>query len=111
MGRSGKVNPAFLYRNELDPKNHTITQESNGQELPGDQEMEKFMKISLRMSFAWSHLNNHLYVGYNLTVMFTRCCMFIYSAIYSISYIVLSKMESCLGPDAFLSLLNMNGST
>ena len=92
-------------------KSRLLPRSLNGQELPGDQGMEKFMKISLRMSFAWSHLNNHLYVGYNLNVMFTRCCMFIYSTIYSISYIVLSKMESCLGPDAFLSLLNMNGST
>ena len=50
MGRSGKVNPTFLYRNELDPKKQTITQELNGQELPGDQVTEKFMILSLRMN-------------------------------------------------------------
>ena len=37
VGRSGKVNPAFLYRNELDLEKQTITQELYGQKLPGDQ--------------------------------------------------------------------------
>ena len=32
----GKVNPAILYRNELDPKKQTITQELYGLKLPVD---------------------------------------------------------------------------
>ena len=36
LGESGKVNPAILYRNELNPEKQTITQELYGQMLPGD---------------------------------------------------------------------------
>ena len=35
--RSGKVNPAFLYRNRLGAEKQTITQELYGQRLPGNQ--------------------------------------------------------------------------
>ena len=40
---SGKVNPAILYRNWLEPEKQTITQELYGLKLPGDQ-IWKLMK-------------------------------------------------------------------
>ena len=43
----GKVNPAILYRKELDPEKQTITHELDGLKLLGDQ-VWKFMKYKLR---------------------------------------------------------------
>ena len=47
MGRSGKVNPPILYKNELDHEKWTITQELYGKKLLGDQ-VWKLMKYKLK---------------------------------------------------------------
>ena len=44
----GKVNPTFLYRNELSPEKQTITEESYGQELPRDQAWKKNKSYELK---------------------------------------------------------------
>ena len=46
----GKVNPAILYRNELDPKKQTITQKLYGLKLPGDQVWMKYKSKHTRDS-------------------------------------------------------------
>ena len=44
--RLGKVNPTFLYKNELGPEKQTITQELYGQELLGDQVWKRISHMS-----------------------------------------------------------------
>ena len=62
MGRSEKVNLAFLYRNKLDLEQQTITRELNGQELPGDQVSEKFMILRLRMNVCMVALHKYYWL-------------------------------------------------
>ena len=47
VGESGKVNPALLYRNELDPEKWIITQEFYGQQTPKGPSMEKYELIKM----------------------------------------------------------------
>ena len=134
VGRSGKVNPAFLYRNELDPDKQTITQESKGQELPGDQVMEKLMILSLRRTIlrlrwasTWLHWlinvrclqiehyvsNCSLFIcfAYNSVCLWICLCLLCLLPISNLLYFycaILGKIKPCLGSDLFLLLLKCN---
>ena len=110
VGKSGKVNSAILYRNELCPEKQTITQELYGQEFPGDQVAEKFMTPSLRTK---EKKRTHEYIHDLHYVVTLAACklkiklfyyyLLIHSTLYTISchiitysiFTILSKIESC----------------
>ena len=61
VGKSGKVNPTILYRNELDPEKQTITQELHGLKLLGNQVWKIMIQSKKDKKSSAYHLNSYLH--------------------------------------------------
>ena len=87
VGKSRKVNPAILYRNELDPEKQTITQEYMANDSQGTKsgkyKLYGVESLKDKMHFQFVHLYalfDNFYVIFIATCLFLMICYCLFKA-------------------------------